>query len=696
MAEHSLPAGYLAAGIHAGVKSKKRDFGIIISERPMEMAAVVTQNAVRAPSVDRSEALVKAGRPARAWLMVSGNANALTGRAGAADDEQLAAWAAAALGVAASEVLTASTGVIGTRLPMDRLEAAVPRLVDAVGRRVGPFAESIMTTDRVTKVAARALFVGGRKVEILGVTKGAGMIAPTMATMLGAIVTDADVPRAVLDACLRAAVAESFNRITVDEDMSTNDLVLLGANGASGAPPIAADSDDEAHFRAALTEVCQALALAIVRDGEGANRVLEVRVAEAPDVAVARRVAHAMAGSNLVKAGVFGGDPNIAGRLLAAAGSVWAGERERAPSVAGYRLMIQGVEVFGGGEPVAFDPVALRHRMLESTVSATLSLGAGTAAATAWGCELTYDYVKINADYAAATTATTEGVRVDDELQSFGPSLKKKTLIEALRYIDRFRGRRAVIKLGGAAMVDPVLEAQFAEDVLLLASVGLRPIVVHGGGPEISRTLERLGHETEFRDGLRVTDGAAMDVVEMVLTGRVNQGLVGALNQDGPRAVGLSGKDGGLVRVRQMSPALGRVGEIACIDPGIIHQLESAGYIPVISPVGLGPDGASYNVNADVVAASLAEALAADKLIFLSDVAGVLEGGAVLSELTAEQLEARLQSGAITGGMKPKLASAAAALKASVRSVHIVDGRVPHNLIAELFTDRGVGTLIRG
>ena len=246
-------------------------------------------------------------------------------------------------------------------------------------------------------------------------------------------------------------------------------------------------------------------------------------------------------------------------------------------------------------------------------------------------------------------------------------------------------------------MVEPELERQFAESVLLLRNVGLLPIVVHGGGPEISRTLKALGRTAEFVDGLRVTDLDSMHVVEMVLSGSVNQRLVAALNRDGARAVGLSGKDGGLIRARKLRSDrdLGQVGEVDRVDPSLIDLLEARGYVPVVSPVGLGDDGLAFNINADVVAARLASALGAAKLIYLSDVPGLLDGTEVVSELDGDQLKARLERGDITGGMKPKLEAALDALRQGVASVHLVDGRVPHNLIAELFTDRGVGTLIR-
>jgi acetylglutamate kinase len=275
------------------------------------------------------------------------------------------------------------------------------------------------------------------------------------------------------------------------------------------------------------------------------------------------------------------------------------------------------------------------------------------------------------------------------------------TIIEALGYIARFRGTRCVIKYGGAAMTSDALKRSFCADVLLLKAVGLAPVVVHGGGPEISRALERLGSgKPEFVDGLRVTPPEDLRVVEMVLTGSINTELVTILNAHDAHAVGLSGKDAALLRARQLvrpdGRDLGRVGELAGVNRGFLESLLGQGYIPVISPVGLGLDGLGYNLNADVVAAGVAQALGVEKLIFLSDVEGITADGALQRELTSGALHALLERGAVTGGMAVKARAVLDALSAGVRAVHLLDGRVPHNLIAELFTDVGVGTVVRG
>ncbi|MGF1511216.1 MAG: bifunctional glutamate N-acetyltransferase/amino-acid acetyltransferase ArgJ [Myxococcota bacterium] len=684
-----LPSGFLAAGRNLGVKNRKPDCGLIWTEAPASWAAVLTRNRSRACNIDRIQALSERGGSVRGILAVSGNANALTGARGRQDDQRLAASLAHALGVAPDQILTTYTGIIGHPLPVQRLERGLPKLLEQLSDRVEPFADSILTTDRVRKVSHREVFIDGVRTKLCGVVKGAGMIAPSMATMLGYVMTDARVSGPELQRVLTEANESTFNMLTVDNDMSTNDAVVAVSSGRSGGPWLSGGSSALALFQDALTDLLAELTRAVASDGEGATRRFEVVVRGAEDARTARTMARAVVNSPLVKTAIFGADPNAGSRIVATAGAV-AATSGAAFDLEKLELRLQQRPVVKSGALVWNDP-EVRTFMQADLVEAELDLHVGSHEARAFGCDLSYDYVKINADYAGASGS------VSAKLAEQDPDQKRALLIEALRYIDRFRGIRAVIKIGGAAMVDPELEAHFAESVILLRNVGLRPIVVHGGGPEISRHLKALGQEPRFVDGLRVTDVEAMGVVEMVLTGSVNQRLVAALNNRGARAVGLSGKDGGLVEARKhrASQDLGFVGEVSKVDPSLIDLLEEKGYIPVVSPVGLGEGGAAFNINADVVAARLASACRAAKLIYLSDVPGLLQGDQVVSELTGDQLKVRLERGEIKGGMKPKLESALHALRTGVHMVHLVDGRVPHNLIAELFTDKGVGTLIR-
>lgn len=281
-----------------------------------------------------------------------------------------------------------------------------------------------------------------------------------------------------------------------------------------------------------------------------------------------------------------------------------------------------------------------------------------------------------------------------------------RVLTEALPYIQRFRGRTIVVKFGGNAMVDEQLKYSFARDIVLMKLVGFRPVVVHGGGPQIGSLLERIGKESRFVDGMRVTDDETMDVVEMVLGGLVNKEIVQLINSQGGRAVGLSGKDGGLIRARKLtlsdsdtdpSRDIGQVGEVAGIDPALVDMLDSGAFIPVIAPIGVGDDGRSYNINADLVAGRLAEVLQAEKLILLTNTAGLLDGsGELLTGLDAGRVQALIADGTIHGGMLPKIRCALEAVQNGVHAAHIIDGRVTHAVLLELFTDTGVGTLIQG
>jgi acetylglutamate kinase len=283
---------------------------------------------------------------------------------------------------------------------------------------------------------------------------------------------------------------------------------------------------------------------------------------------------------------------------------------------------------------------------------------------------------------------------------------KAKILAEALPYIRRFHGKTIVIKYGGNAMTDDKLKNSLAHDVVLLKLVGINPVVVHGGGPQIDDLLKQLGKKGEFVQGMRVTDAETMDVVEMVLGGQVNAEIVNLINQNGGRAVGLTGKDGGLIRAKKMLVRsngetdelidIGQVGEVDTIDPEIVHHLLTHDFIPVIAPLGVGKKGETYNINADLVAGKVAEILKAEKLIVLTNTPGVLDkNGNLLTGLSSKKVDELFANGTISGGMLPKISSALDAVKNGVNTCHIIDGRVEHALLLEVLTDEGVGTLIR-
>jgi acetylglutamate kinase len=299
----------------------------------------------------------------------------------------------------------------------------------------------------------------------------------------------------------------------------------------------------------------------------------------------------------------------------------------------------------------------------------------------------------------AATAATTAAVAGTTATDTAGMAAHRaEVLVEALPYIQRFRGAVVVVKYGGNAMIDPALSQAVAEDVVLLRAVGLRPVVVHGGGPQISELMARLGKKAEFRDGLRVTDAETIDIARMVLVGKVNRDIVAAINVHGPIAVGLSGEDAGLILASAHNADLGFVGEVAAVNPAILHKLLAEDLIPVVSTIGSDAEGQAYNINADTVAGALAEALRAEKAVFLTDIAGLLadvdDPSSLISHASAAELEALIESGGLLGGMIPKVAAAIHAVRNGVGSAHFLDGREPHVVLLELFSDAGIGTMI--
>ncbi|MFZ5521886.1 MAG: acetylglutamate kinase [Pseudomonadota bacterium] len=291
-------------------------------------------------------------------------------------------------------------------------------------------------------------------------------------------------------------------------------------------------------------------------------------------------------------------------------------------------------------------------------------------------------------------------------LSHIAPRDQAEILAQALPYIRKFHGKTIVVKYGGNAMTDPALQQDFAEDIVLLKLVGMNPVVVHGGGPQIDEALAKIGKKGTFIQGMRVTDEETMEVVEWVLGGEVQQDIVGLINAAGGKAVGLTGRDGGMIRAKKLKMVdkddpskehdVGQVGEIVAIDPSVVKALQDDQFIPVISPIGFGEDNESYNINADVVAAKLATVLQAEKLLMLTNITGVLDKqGQLLTDLSARRIDELFADGTISGGMLPKIAGALDAAKSGVNAVHIIDGRVPHVLLLEILSEQAYGTMIR-
>ena len=692
-----FPPGFQFAGVACGIKPHRPDLALVVSDRDCACAGAFTVNRAKAaPVVDAEQRLPAEGL--RAVVINSGNANALTGPEGLESVRLVLDAAARALGVTPAQVVSASTGVIGMKLPHGKIIDALPKCVSQLSVEPDRAAEAIMTTDTTRKLASRSIVLDGKPVTIAGLCKGSGMIAPQLATTIAVVVTDAAIGAEVLDDALEAATRATFDQLTVDGDMSTNDSVFVLANGLAGNAKIErASGADYELFAAALSDLLDELARAIAADGEGATKRIETIVTGAPTELIARDLAKSITASPLVKAAIFGGDPNW-GRVLSTVGAR-AGSQGWDIDPARAEVTIQGIEVYDGS-PQPFDRTMLRNRLRDPEVVIDVELRTGEHSARAYGCDLSYDYVKLNADYTSLLIeAPGGGVAKDDRLGNYSPAFKRALLVEALSYISRFRGRRCVIKYGGAAMTKDSLKRSFCDDVLLLHSVGLAPVVVHGGGPEIARALDKAGSRAEHVDGIRITPEEDLRVVEMVLTGQINGELVTQLNRRGAHAVGLSGKDAALFRARKLvrndGRDLGQIGELVGVNHAFIETLLGQNYIPVLSPIGIGENGESYDLDADEVAAEVAQRIGAEKLLYLSNVPGVLDKGELVSELSAKELQHKLDTGVVTGGMAIKAHAILRALAGGVRAVHLIDGRAPHNVIAELFTDTGVGTIVR-
>ena len=295
-------------------------------------------------------------------------------------------------------------------------------------------------------------------------------------------------------------------------------------------------------------------------------------------------------------------------------------------------------------------------------------------------------------DSDESSRAETTHRTVDQHLE------QAELLVEILPYIQRWRGKVVVIKFGGNAMTDASLAERFAEDVVLMHQVGILPLIVHGGGPQIGELMERLGKEPEFKDGLRVTDAETLDIARMVLVGKVNREIVSSINVHGPLAVGVSGEDGGLITAAARNPELGFVGDVTAVDPTLLQKLFSEGLIPVMSTIGLDETGQAYNINADTAAGAVAQAMEAEKVVYLTDVEGLYEDlsdeTSLIRQISAADLSQKIQSGQITDGMIPKTEACVRAVQNGVTSAHLVDGRIPHVALLELFTDAGIGTMI--
>lgn len=688
-----LARGFSFSGLHCGIKPFKKDLALIVSEAPCSAAAALTINAAKAaPIIDCEKRLPLSG--VRAVLINSGNANALTGPEGLADVHELCGAVAKLLDVEPAAVLMSSTGVIGQRLPKQKIVDALPKLKGQLKPAVEMAAEAILTTDTGIKVASRTVRIGRKEGRLTAICKGSGMIAPQLASTLAFICTDVAIGPALLQKALLAAMDGSFNNLTVDNDMSTNDMVLALANGALGNAELEAGADFEA-FSVQLSSLCAELAKEVARDGEGATKLLEVRVTGAPTRPIAVDLARSVAGSTLVKAAIFGADPNW-GRILATVGARCGSQKYPVdPSAA--KVSVQGICVYDTrpmfdpreppGPMVANDAnegpsvpghKGLRARMRAPEVLVEIDLRSGAESSVGWGCDLSYDYVKINADYTSLLVPTADGsVAKDDRLTNYSPKFKVSLVTEALTYISRFAGKRVVLKIGRQAMGKDSLRTSIANDVSLLRAVGMVPIIVHGESPE----------------GASKGDTRSK---EMVLNGQTNVELVTLLNRVGVHAIGLSGMDASFLKatLAKDSSVEAPRGEVTSINTELLELFLQRNYVPVISPVGFLEDGTTVPLEPDQVASELAVAAKASKLVYLVGVPGFTEDDALLNQLTTTVLAAKIAANTFKVNLARKGRCAITALERGVERVHVIDSRTPHSIIAEFFTEQGIGSLV--
>ncbi len=655
----------------------------MVNDGPLQVGvAVFTANRFAAAPVLWSRQAVADGE-VRAVILNSGGANACTGPEGFADTHRTAEKVAEALTASGDEigpgdVVVCSTGLIGERLPMDLLmsgvDAAVAGLADDGGADA---AVAIMTTDTrpKTSMAARD------GVTVGGMAKGAGMLAPALATMLVVVTTDAVVDAETADRVLRRATAMSFDRIDSDGCMSTNDTVLLMASGASGV------TLDEDTLESLVTDVCADLALQLIGDAEGATKDIAITVVNAASESDAVAAARSVARSNLLKCAIHGEDPNW-GRILSAVGTT-----DAVFEPDGVNVAINGVWVArAGGVGDPREDVDMSGRIVRIVVDLS------SRRRDSDGVDQR-PHRRLRARELCLLHLTTG----DDMTDLTNASAKAAVLAEALPWLERLHGSTVVIKYGGNAMTDDALKASFAEDIVFLRLAGLRPVVVHGGGPQISEMLGRLGVASEFKGGLRVTTPEVMDVVGMVLVGQVQRELVGLINEHGPYAVGMSGEDAHLFTAQRreamvdgQSVDIGQVGDVVAVRPDFVTQLLDDGFIPVVSTVARDTDGVSHNVNADTAAAALAIALSAEKLVVLTDVEGLYADWpnveSVIRTIGADRLRGLLPT--LESGMVPKMEACLRAVESGVPRAHVIDGRIAHCVLLEVFTDAGVGTMV--
>ncbi|MEM6993231.1 MAG: bifunctional glutamate N-acetyltransferase/amino-acid acetyltransferase ArgJ [Myxococcota bacterium] len=616
----TMPRGFSWCATRCGIKQGRADLGVIVSNPPAAAAACLTRNQMRAPCVARNAGLVPADAIS-AVLVNSGNANAMTGEVGRQTNDDIATELAAALSVPEAQVLTASTGVIGVPMPGDLVARALPSLVANLSEDPEGFSNAILTTDTRTKVAHLEFTLPGSEtpVVVLGIAKGSGMIHPDMATTLGFVCTDAAVSAELLHELLAGIVDDTFNAVTVDGDTSTNDMVFALANGQSEVA--ISDQSGIDTLRRALASVLDSLAEQVARDGEGATRLLEVLVTGAPDRAAAKAIARGVCSSSLVKCSVFAGQPDF-GRVAMAVGQT-AHERGLSVDAASLSISAQGIELYNAQGPQTVRSADVVRRMREPVVRWSVDLGQGRHRFVARGCDLSYDYVRINADESTQIEVSAQGsVSRNPTLGAYSPRLKHQLLVEGLTYVRRFTALKVLVyvppNVGG-----PELSRNVAQDLELCLDAGLRPVV-------------------------SLPNEADADVVHAQLK------------------------------------AAGHFTSSVSSDPTRMTRLLDRGHLCVLVKTDPDPSGV----------VDLAIKIGAQKLVVLTNESGLRDNQGHVQRVSPENFMTGMSRGRFDATHADTLVVARHAVARGVPQLHILDARVPHAIVGELFTDDGIGSLI--
>lgn len=647
--------GFKASGVHCGIRKNrtKRDLALIYSEKVANAAAVYTTNLVKGAPLIVTKNHIADGK-AQAVICNSGNANTCNAN-GVEIAERTSDLLASVLGIKPADIVVASTGVIGQPLNITPIASGIPALKAGLGDHSDQAAEAIMTTDTIPKEIAVSFEIGGVECKMGGIAKGSGMIHPNMATMLVFITTDCAISSEMLQKALSSDIAETFNMISIDGDTSTNDMVTVLANGLAGNKEISKEGDDFNEFMKALNTITVWLCRRIAADGEGATKLLECKVSGAKDKETAKTVAKSVVCSSLTKAAMFGSDANW-GRVLCAIG------------YSGADVDVNKIDVW-----------------FKSDKSSILVCENGAG--------LRPD-IRLCQDKRRLPHLIAKNGGKDMNISN---AERARVLVHALPYIQDYAGKIVVVKYGGNAMTSEKLKDSVMRDIVLLWLIGIKVVLVHGGGPEITDMLQKTGKKSEFVNGLRVTDKETADIVQMVLAGKVNKSLVNLVENKGGKAMGLSGIDGHMIEAKIKDEKLGFVGEITNVNIQPILDVIDKGYIPIVSTIGCDSEGNVYNINADTAAAKIAGALNAESLISMTDISGILQDkddpDTLISVIKADEVPALIKSGIIGGGMIPKAECCINAIKWGVHRVFIIDGRIPHSILIEMLTDEGMGTM---